>query len=457
MKKIGHIAAREFLTTVMTRGFLIGLLLMPALITLMVILGPRLFSQRNFRAQGQIAIVDATGVVAVELRAAVDPKAIAARREADAGRALAQAPEGVRELGGAAGGRAMEATLGQIPDLHVVERPTGADLQQEKAWLTQEGQGADRHLALAFIHPDAAVQRQGSPAYGTYDLYVAANLDDRAENAIQQSLREAIVASRARAQKLDRDALNTMTRVDRVQAVVVTKSTEQRAFGPLNRVLPVAFTMLLFIGVMMGGQTLMTTTIEEKSSRVIEVLLSAVSPLELMAGKILGQMAVSFVALGLYVGMGIALLLSFALFGLVDLSLLFYLGVFFVITYLVNGSLMVAIGAAVNELKEAQSLMMPVMLALMAPLMLAGPISLDPNSTFSMAISFVPPVNTFAMLLRMTSTAPPPTWQVWLTIAIGIASVFAAIWFAARVFRIGLLMYGKPPDLATLIRWARAA
>ena len=410
MKKIGHIAAREFLTTVMTRGFLIGLLLMPALITIMVILGPRLFSQRNFRAQGQVAVVDVTGIVVAELRAAVDPKAIAARREADARRALAQAPEGVREIGGAAGARAMEATLGQIPDLRVVERPPGADLQSEKAWLTQEEKGADRHLALAVIHPDAAVQRDGSPGYGTYDLYVAANIDDRAENAIQQALREALVASRARARNVDGDALNAMTRVDRVQSVVVTKGTEQRAFGPLNRVLPVAFTMLLFLGVMMGGQTLMTSTIEEKSSRVIEVLLSAVSPLELMAGKILGQM-----------------------------------GVFFVITYLVNGSLMVAIGAAVNELKEAQSLM------------LAAPISLDPNSAFATAMSFIPPVNTFAMLLRMTSTAPPPLWQVWLSIGVGVASVFAAIWFAAKVFRIGLLMYGKPPDLATLIRWARAA
>jgi len=64
------------------------------------------------------------------------------------------------------------------------------------------------------------------------------------------------------------------------------------------------------------------------------------------------------------------------------------------------------------------------------------------------------PVGAF---LTLTSTAPPPAWQVWLTILIGIGSVTAAIWFAAKVFRIGLLMYGKPPDLATLIRWARSA
>src|SRR5262249_28295444 len=195
----------------------------------------------------------------------------------------------------------------------------------------------------------------------------------------------------------------------------------ERPSFPLNRVLPIAFTMLLFIGVMMGGQTLMTSTIEEKSSRVAEVLLSAVSPVELMAGKILGQMGVSMISLALYVVMGVALLLSFALLGLVDVTLLFYLAIFFVISYLVVGSLMAAIGAAVNEMKEAQSLMGPVMLVLIAPLALQVPISMNPNSAFSTIISFVPPVNTFTMLIRMTSSAPPPLWQVWTSIAIGVA------------------------------------
>ena len=101
-------------------------------------------------------------------------------------------------------------------------------------------------------------------------------------------------------------------------------------------------------------------------------------------------------------------------------------------------------------------MMMPIMLVI-TPWIFWLPISSEPNSVFSTVISFVPPVNSFTMLLRMTSNAPPPWWQVWLSIGIGVASVVAAVWFAAKVFRIGLLMYGKPPDFATLIRWARAA
>jgi ABC-2 type transport system permease protein len=89
--------------------------------------------------------------------------------------------------------------------------------------------------------------------------------------------------------------------------------------------------------------------------------------------------------------------------------------------------------------------------------MLAAPISADPNSTLATVTSFVPPLNTFAMLIRVSSSAPPPWWQVGVSMAIGVASVFAAIWFAAKVFRLGLLMYGKPPNFATLVRWVRAA
>jgi ABC-type Na+ efflux pump permease subunit len=197
--------------------------------------------------------------------------------------------------------------------------------------------------------------------------------------------------------------------------------------------------------------------IEEKSSRVVEVLLSAVSPMQLMAGKLLGHMGISLLAMSLYIGLGLLGLASFSLFGLLDPSLIFYLFLFFVLSFFMIGSLMMAAGAAVNELREAQSLMMPMMLILMAPWFLWVPISRDPNSTLSVVASFIPPVNTFAMLLRMASTSPPPAWQVWLSVGVGVIGVIGAVWVAAKIFRIGLLMFGKPPDFRTLVRWVRSA
>jgi ABC-2 type transport system permease protein len=187
------------------------------------------------------------------------------------------------------------------------------------------------------------------------------------------------------------------------------------------------------------------------------VLLSAVSPLELMAGKVLGQMAVSLLVLALYVGIGVLMLSSFAMLGLLDPWLVFYLVIFFLITYFLYASVFGAIGAAVNEMREAQALVTPVMLVLMLPWMMAAPVARDPNAPFAVALSLIPPVNTLAMMIRMASTSPPPLWQVWLTIAIGLGTACAVTWVAAKIFRVGLLMFGKPPNFATLIRWARQA
>ena len=236
----------------------------------------------------------------------------------------------------------------------------------------------------------------------------------------------------------------------------MTETGESATSNAFNGVLPMGFALLLMVSVMSSGQYLLTTTIEEKSSRTMEVILSAVSPLELLTGKILGQMAVGLTILVTYSSIGILGLVSMAMFGLLDMSLVVYLFIFFLITYVVMGSLMAAIGSSVNELREAQSLMTPITLMMTLPWLFWYPISRDPNSVFATALSFIPPMNAFAMLLRMTSTAPPPVWQVWLSIAVGVAAAAGALWFASRVFKIGLLMHGRPPNFATLVRWAQA-
>ncbi len=123
--------------------------------------------------------------------------------------------------------------------------------------------------------------------------------------------------------------------------------------------------------------------------------------MELMAGKLIGRMAAALIGMGLYIVMGLFLLTFFALAGLLDFSLIFYLFIFFVITYLVMGSLMMAVGSAVNDIKEAQGLMMPLSLILMIPCILWFPISRNPDSILSIVTSFIPPINTFAILLRM--------------------------------------------------------
>ena len=435
MTRILQIARREFVATVFTRAFLIGLLVLPTIIVAGITLGPRLFADRNFQVEGQIAVIDSTGRVARELRDSL---------------------KGGSRTADVAPGAAVLEALGMAPKLTLVEPPANADIEQEKAWL-REPDTASPHLALAVIAANAVEPSAGETALGSYELYLPPKQDNRVEIAVQQALREGIVNARLAARGLDRAAINDLVNVPRVQAVTVADDGERKSVGAFTFMLPLAFIVLLFMGVMGSGQGLLTTMIEEKSSRVVEVLLSAVSPMQLMAGKLLGHMGISLLAMSLYLGLGLLGLTTFSLFGLLDLSLIFYLFVFFIIGFFTIGSLMMAVGSAVNDMREAQSLMMPLMLLMMTPWFLWAPISRNPNSTLAIVASFLPPVNTFGMLLRMSSTSPPPFWQVWLSIGFGVVGVVGAVWFASKVFRIGLLMFGKPPNLATLIRWVRAA
>jgi ABC-2 type transport system permease protein len=458
MRRVWLVAQREFVAAVMNKGFVIGLLVMPAIVALLIMVMPRLMSTQGSQIRGDIAVIDPTGQVFDGLRAGLTQEAITRRRTEGARRALESAPAPVRTVAGESSDAAIQRAMGAAPAFTLVQRPADADVQIEKRWLTEQAaENAPRHLALVVIRPDAITPAVGRSEYGGYEIYIPANTDERVETTIFDAMREALVSARVRAQNMDRAQVEAVMRVRRATSVTVTEGTERQTNVGFNRFLPFIFAGLLVFGIMIGGQTLLTQVIEEKSSRVVEVLLSAVSPLELMAGKILGQMAVSMLVLAFYVGMGLLLLTSFAMLGLIEPMLIVYLVLFFLVGYLVFASVFAAVGAAVNEMREAQSLMTPIMLALMAPWFFATPIGRDPDSAFSVAMSLVPPVNTFAMMIRLASTTPPPFWQVALSLAIGVASAVAAMWFAAKIFKVGLLMHGKPPSMATLMRWARQA
>jgi len=435
ISRIGLVAKREFVVTVMSKGFLIGLLIMPALALVFFALVPRILGGSAPQIRGDVAVIDGTGQVIGDLRAALAPAAITARAAANVRGAGAQAPPR------------------SPPELELLERPRDTPVEKEKSWLTA---GTKEHprIALIVIHPDAVERKGGAEDFGGYDLYVANGVNDATESVIYDSVRQALVTTRLRAKGLELPTIESAMRVSRPNAVVVSagKQTERRGF---SRALPFICGLLLFLGVITGGQTLMTSTVEEKSSRVVEVLLAAVSPLDLMWGKLLGQLGVGLVVMGVYIGLGLLGLLQFSLLSQLEPQLVVFLFAFYLITYLMFGSLMMSVGAAVNQVADAQSLMGPIMLLMLTPYLLAPIIGQAPNSTFSVVVSFIPPFNTFAMMARLASDTPPPLWQALLTMVVGLAGAAACVWFAARIFRISLLLHGKPPNIATMIRWAR--
>jgi ABC-2 type transport system permease protein len=450
LNRIGLVAARDYRATITSRGFLIGLLVMPVIFVIFVVVIPRVLGSRSPQVAGQVMVIDPTGKVTAQLQQTVTPADIELRRSREFGQNPAAPP--------ARSTTTSTPEVGPpIPNVSLVSLPGDTDVSTHKNWLIQPRDATPQHLAILVVRPDAVLRRPDSAAFGNFDLFTSTRIDDNTETTLRDSIRAALIAARLRSIGQDPAVIATAQQVMQPESVVVTAAGERAGSRGVARFLPIACGVLIFFGVIMGGQALMTSTVEEKSNRVIEVLLAAVSPLELMVGKLLGQLGLGLTMITVYVVMLSFTLAQYSLVALLDPMLIVYLFAFYIVTYLVFGSMMLTIGSAVNQMAEAQSFMGPITILLVFSYSMSAIVGQAPNSTFSVAMSFIPPINTFAMIGRVASSAPPPAWQVWTTFFISCVTAALVVWFAAKVFKIALLMHGKPPSIATLFKWARMA
>lgn len=470
MNKLMQVAIREFLATVLTKAFLLGILIPPVIMGGVIALMPLLMNQKPPRTEGRVALIDQSGLVGPLIDAEFTPEKFneAAREKIEESQKVAKqlAPQtrpGPMNM-------AVEQALRTDSQLTLEKLDAGAGVDDEKSRIStsrrrDEIQGTNPRLALVVI-PKGTVDLAAAPKptdagaapeFQPFDMFVAPTLDIEVKNQVENAVERAITNARLRNAGMDQSVVRQLTRPVRSNSITVTDQGERKSNDAAKMFIPAAFMFLLWMSVFTSGQSLLSSTIEEKSSRVMEVLLSAASPMQIMVGKILGQMGVGLLMLGVYGGAGIAALIYFALDQNIDPMNILYFAVYFVIAFFLIACMMSAIGSAVSELREAQTLMTPVMLVLIIPMVLWMPILRNPNSVFAQVCSFVPPVSPFVMVLRIAGSEPVPFWQIPVSMAIGIVSVFVAAWAASKIFRIGVLMYGKPPNLRTLLSWVRAA
>jgi ABC-2 type transport system permease protein len=221
--------------------------------------------------------------------------------------------------------------------------------------------------------------------------------------------------------------------------------------------------LLLYMSVLMNGIIVMRSVLEEKNSRVMEVMLSTVTAKELMAGKILGVGAVGLTQMLMWGVLG-------ALFGSPTLQALgkmaegvhftpamfIFFPVFYLLGYLLYSSLSAALGAAVNSQEEAQQWQFFIILPLIASTVLMMPVFSSPSSTFSVVLSLIPFFAPILMYMRIVAQQPP-AWQIALSIALLVATIYGAMVLCARIYRVGILMYGKRPTLPEIVKWMKYA
>jgi ABC-type Na+ efflux pump permease subunit len=454
MRKVLDVAVREYRATTLTKAFLFGVVLFPLIVYAIIAIAAPLFDSPEKRLEGTVAVYDRSAdsrPIEQALRDAFDPERMQAAYDARLASIEAEIDKRVK-LTPEQRAIAISQLKKRLP-----EGPTSVEIRT----LTGESEveGAKQDVRAGELLAVVDVASDALQAGGVYAIFTPPDLASDLSSDLRRAIERAIVDVRLERAEYDPTTVRSLMAAPSAKQVTITDEGETEKSAEIAQFLvPAAFMFLLWIAAFSGGQYLLTTTIEEKSSRVMEVLLSAVSPMQLMTGKIVGQLAVGITIIAIYVGLGLFAANRFGFLSLVPLDKLVWLVIYFLMAFFLIGAVMAAIGAAVNELREAQSFMSVIMLAFMAPMFLFMPIIQGPNSTFSTVASFIPPLTPFVMVLRLGQTTEViPMWQIALSMVVGWGAVLVAIWGAAKIFRVGVLMYGKPPTPATLIKWIRYA
>ncbi len=452
MSALATVVAREYLTRVRSKPFVVGTLAAPLLflgfLTLSAWLGTR-----SAESEVHIGVVDRTGVLAQGLLprleeagfrvTLLDPGEIPPWGPGDAPGAPPPGPGGekegedAREDGPPDRGHPLLEQVEEGGFQGIVEVDDETLRSGRTRWWGVEGPSAFRRLTL------------------------------------QQAVGQAVLEHRFR----DRGEAGTVSLLGggSLEVVLIGEASD-----PLERVAGMALGLVgafvLYFALLVYGALVLRSVLEEKTGRIVEVILSSVRPWELMLGKILGVGAVGLTQLLIWavlaaglLGLGAAALLpALRGSGVVEEALLdripeFLPGpgvvVFFVLCfflgYFIYASVFAAVGAMCSTEEEAQQLQLPVVMVVLVPFLFLLPVLEDPGSTLAVTLSLIPLFSPILMFARL-SIEPVPAWQLGASVVgMGLTLVLVA-WAAGRIYRTGILMQGKRPTLPELWRWIRA-
>jgi ABC-2 type transport system permease protein len=431
MRRVLTIARSEFYSAVRSRGFLIGIMLMPILFGSAMIL-QRVVERQSNSAVRRVGVVDETGQLFAPLAAAVDAWN---RGKRDIG------PD---ELDG--------------PRFAVERIAPGPDPQVLRLALSER---VRKQELFAFVELPAGLL--GTEGSARIRYYSAAPAFRELPDWLQRAVLKEVVARRfidANVSPMVVASLLKPIRTDEFGLAARGTDGLVREAVVLDRVrtigIPVAFMFVLFVVVVMTTPQLMNSVLEEKMSRISEVLLGSVHPFELMLGKLLSATAVSAMMTVVYIAGGAWAAQRWGYLDVLDPWMVAWFVVFLLLSVLMYGSFFIAIGAACSDLKDAQNLMGPAMMILMVPALTWTLVARAPQSAFAIGASLFPPATPFLMLLRLALPERPPAWQVVLGMLLTLVATMAVVWAAGRIVRTGLLMQGKRVTMGEMWRWIRA-
>jgi ABC-2 type transport system permease protein len=419
--KVQHVIRREYLENVRRKSFVISTLLVPVLMATFFVLPVLLAVFVPDRAY-RVVVVDQVGGVGAQVAAAL-----------------------------------VDTLAGGAPKYRVEPvEATGERFDAERAARIGAVQRGEVDIVIAV---PAAALADGRAEYVTREARNF-NIFERFTDVVS----DAVVARRLAAQGFDFERVKSLTEPVAMEMSRVSQSGEVEEKNFLAEYgLVFVFVMILYMAMLTWGMSISRSIIEEKGSRVIEVLLSSLTPRDLMAGKLVGVGLAGLTQLFIWVAVGLAMNLYAASSAIGALSSLHippavfgYLILFFLLGFLLYSALFMTVGAACSTDQDAQQFQGLITLPMIVPLMTLVLLIQNPASTFAVVLSMIPLFAPMMMLARVI-LLEPPAWQIAASVALLLIAIYLSVVFAARVFQVGILMYGKRPSLRELVHWYRLA
>lgn len=287
------------------------------------------------------------------------------------------------------------------------------------------------------------------------------NVSDFATNQfIASTLRTVISQQLLLEKQIDPAVVTEATRDVDVDTFKVKKEGTTKSNSGLDYMMSLMMMVILFAVLIGYGQLIMRGILEEKTSRIVEILISSARPTHIFYGKILGIGLAGLTQVAIWILLGIAMISQFS--GSIDSAILsfmtpeiaIYFTIFFVLGFFMYAIPYSIVGAAVNTDQEAQQFSAPITYMMLIPYFIGFAATQNPNSSLAVIGSLIPLFTPILMFMRISASLPP-FWQIGTSIVLSVATIWGMAWVGARIFRVGILMYGKRPSVKEIGRWLR--
>ena len=454
MNKLVAIIKREYLQKVRTKFFVIMTILGPLMLVVFTIVPGLLLSMKT-GGDTRIAVLDQTE--GVKLYDAIRKSLLKPEDDDE----INQRP-GIADAANSNSKDRMEKAAKSMTGSFRVEQvnPGGRSLDEVKRELNARI-GRDELDGYLVIAPDILSNSESKSSYygrNVGDVFTRGQIEDRLNSVVR---RQRLIKEGVKDQ--DVDALSEP--VDLATYPVNEKGEEGAEDSGAGFAMVFIIAFLIYLTILLYGQVVLGAIIEEKETRIAEILFSSVRPIQIMFGKLIGVSLMALTQLMIwgaaFAAIALFVMPSMAAQGFEDINLprlppffFVYFFLFFLLGYFMYAAVYVLVGSMVTTTQEGGQMAMPVVFLLVAGLYLAFPVIRAPNSSLAFWVSMVPFFAPITMMVRIVSQTPP-FWQIALSLVLGFVTVVFLLWLAARIYRVGMLMYGKKATIPEVLRWVR--